>query len=462
MSLGHEPVRTKHAGFSPDLFLNKIPYNPVYSLKLAFKMRLKNNTKAIKKLIKKYQIKNDHYTNYFPVQYNISLKKLYYKNIKPNVVIIINESMAEWVILEPELNYQVLPFTLKFIKDKNSIYFNNYIPNNDGTIRGISNIITGIPNLPFSKPFSYYPKPNFKKINFSLAEQFKKEGYQTVFFYGGRYSWENLGNFLKKWGFDILIGEPDFQKKEILDWGIADEILLDKVNEFMEKTNRPTLAVIMTTTNHPPFELPKNFKVNDFNFSNSFKKKINVPEKIIQKRLKTYHYSDYTLKKFFNKAKNTNYYKNTIFAVTGDHSFRSVLKWNKKNFYKKDLVPLIIHTTLYPELLKNKDTLQKNFGSHIDLTHTILSLCLNNFNTFCLSKNMLLPQKKKFNISSEKLLYFPNLLFYYDIMNEETNIYKKNNKFPENNSNNTLHLKKLYLSYYNILLQEHKKYFSIK
>ena len=74
---------------------------------------------------------------------------------------------------------------------------------------------------------------------------------------------------------------------------------------------------------------------------------------------------------FFRKAKKSPYFKETLFVLTADHSHPMALKWEPEERYQLRKIPLFFYS---PALLKTSNTVNDNFGSHIDIPPTILSL----------------------------------------------------------------------------------------
>ena len=103
-------------------------------------------------------------------------------------------------------------------------------------------------------------------------------------------------------------------------------------------------------------------------------------------------YSDWALGEFFKKAKKTDWYQNTIFVITADHS-RGI----SNNFKKKFNIPLLIFS---PSDLVPKGVSYK-IGSHIDLAPTILAFLKNNQAFVSSGKNLLTNNTPSFTLVSK-------------------------------------------------------------
>lgn len=113
-------------------------------------------------------------------------------------------------------------------------------------------------------------------------------------------------------GFETIVDEKDYKNpKFVSTWGMSDEDLFDKANEtFTElaKGDKPFFSLVFTSSNHDPFEFPDG--------------KIELFDKEKQTRNNAAKYADYALGHFFKLAKQSNYWKDTIFLVIADHDSR--------------------------------------------------------------------------------------------------------------------------------------------
>ena len=81
-------------------------------------------------------------------------------------------------------------------------------------------------------------------------------------------------------------------------------------------------------------------------------------------------YVDEALGGFFRKAKKSPYFKETLFVLTADHAHPMALKWRSEEYYQIKKIPLLFYS---PSLLKI-NLVSENYGSHLDIPPTILSL----------------------------------------------------------------------------------------
>ncbi|MGL5597398.1 MAG: LTA synthase family protein, partial [Aeromonas sp.] len=94
-------------------------------------------------------------------------------------------------------------------------------------------------------------------------------------------------------------------------WGASDEDLMAKANETfsaLHKQGKPFFSLVFSSSNHDPFEFPD--------------KRIALYEQPKATRNNAAKYADYAIGEFFKKAKQSDYWKDTLFLVIADHDSR--------------------------------------------------------------------------------------------------------------------------------------------
>jgi len=266
-----------------------------------------------------------------------------------NIVVFLQESLgAEYVgclgglPLTPNLD------TLS----KDGLLLTNLYSTGTRTVRGIEAVISGF--LP--TPGRSVVKLGKSRSGFyTVAELLKRKGYSTSFIYGGMSNFDDMKFFFKGNGFTNVYDQPFF-KSPVFEgtWGVSDEDLVVKANQIFKKQgDRPFFALMLSTSNHAPFEFPEG-----------------RIERYDKEKLGTVHnamkYADYAIGKFFDLARKENYFENTIFLIVADHNTR---------VYGDDIVP--INKFHIPGLIIGPDVLKKKFNglcSQIDLMPTLLTM----------------------------------------------------------------------------------------
>lgn len=185
-----------------------------------------------------------------------------------------------------------------------------------------------------------------------------------------------LGN-----GFDEVIEEEDYKNPIFRStWGVSDEDLVIKANEKFKEysTNGENfVSVMFSSSNHIPFELPDG-KIE-------FEK--NIPKESVQNAIK---YADFAIGKFFELAKQEEYYKNTVFVVVSDHNVR---------VYGDQIVPIDMFQI--PAVIISSDItplIYNNLTSQADILATALDLIGIDLSYPILGNSIFKDNKKEINL----------------------------------------------------------------
>ncbi len=232
---------------------------------------------------------------------------------KLNVVVIILESFSKEFVgffnkeKENGTYKGYTPFLDSLIEHSRTFTYS--FANGRKSIDGLPSAVASIPSLGipyFLSPFSG------NDIN-SLGSLLKTEGYHSSFFHGAPNGSMGFNSFMNLAGFEHYYGMSEYDNDNDFDgmWGIWDERFLnfyaDKLSEFPQ----PFVSSFFSVSSHHPFELPEEYR-------NTFK---GGREPI----LKCVEYTDYSLKKFFTKISEEDWYENTLFVITADHTSSNVL-----------------------------------------------------------------------------------------------------------------------------------------
>lgn len=299
----------------------------------------------------------------------------------PNVVLILSESWSGYLC---DLGLRQKDSNILCGLDKHfneDILFQNYQSVHNGTIATIENL-----TISTSYPRVFMSKFRYKQFDTSFAKPFIESGYKTTFLSGMDEGWENAGIGLKTQGFetifmnDILAKHPEYKYNSI---GIYDHHVMDYLFELlMEESDVPHLFVVMTTTNHPPFDYPDNVSLpavpESLYVIPSFANNKSVQEKYI----KGFQYANLVLSDFLDKVKGSCLANSTIIMATGDHNVRTAIKYgNDKGLASKKWehsVPLYVYL---PQRLRGTEDGSYNcdtnkWGCHYDILPTLAPLTL--------------------------------------------------------------------------------------
>jgi phosphoglycerol transferase MdoB-like AlkP superfamily enzyme len=229
--------------------------------------------------------------------------------IPKNVVVIIWESFAKEYVgaLNGNLDGGAYKGYTPFIDSllPHALTFTRSYANGRKSIDGLPSVIASIPSV--ENPFVLSPYSG-NNVN-SLGSLLKEKGYRTAFFHGAPNGSMGFWAFLNMAGFDEYYGKDEYCSHYREDgglWGIWDEEFLQFMAAKLGSMPQPFCAAVFTLTSHAPFILPQKY---DGRWQEG-------PHPITR----CISYSDYALQQFFRTAEQQEWFKNTIFVITADHS----------------------------------------------------------------------------------------------------------------------------------------------
>jgi phosphoglycerol transferase MdoB-like AlkP superfamily enzyme len=269
-----------------------------------------NTPFAIIRTISSNNFKLQHWTTADYINANIKPIKQYNSKpaAKPNVVIIILESMAReyWGSMNKGVNIPGFVSYTPFLDSLsgNSLIFTNAYANGRQSIHAMSSVLAGIPSFQTAFTSSPFAK---QKIE-SIVSVCNNMGYQTSFFHGaanGSMGFQGFGSIL---GFKNYYGRTEYNNDRDFDgiWGIWDEHFFQFMGKTLSTQKQPFMATLFSLSSHDPYQLPEKYKAR-------FKGGPLAIDKCVQ-------YTDNALRIFFNYAKTQPWYNNTIFVITADHT----------------------------------------------------------------------------------------------------------------------------------------------
>ena len=293
---------------------------------------------------------------------------------KKNVILLIMESLSREFVGSYNNGNGYTPFLDSLMQ--HSLVFENAFASGMKSIEGLPAITASIPML-MENPLitSSYAQNNFE----SLASLLAKEDYKTSFYHGGFRGTMGFDSFCRKAGFQKYVGLEEYDNLSDYDgsWGIYDEEFFRFYANYLQKEKEPFFSTFFSVTLHPPFVIPDRYK-------NKF-----TQEKDAHKVVA---YSDYAMQTFFEKVKNEDWFKNTIFIITADHTCGSRFEEKYKNKIGKYAIPLLIFSG--DSSLQGKE---EAIVQQIDIMPTALELLGYNKPFFAFGKSM--SSKKSWAIS---------------------------------------------------------------
>ena len=398
------PLQIEDTFVSNQKTLNDLVPNAVYMLKKAYKekrnaFKMENTSD----LLKQYKFKSlqealDIYTGgKVRMVKNDTLTALQHalfarvgdslKQRQPNIVIIYSESWSNYLFKLQQKDAEMYFGLERHFKE--DLLFRNFQSVQNGTVASLENLFV---STPFPRFFASAYR--FKPLSTSIALPFKASNYTTIFMSGMDAAWENCSEALVHQQFDAIYDKffllKDYPHATYNSIGVYDEYLfqalLDKLNKPSKKRQ---MITVMTTTNHPPFEFPKDLKLPPL--PDSFYGKKCFAEhnrKVLDKYLTGFRYYNKALNDFLNRFKASAAAKNTILVITGDHNVRVILNHDVIDKRYEHSVPLYVY--LPPYLRKEAyNKLTNRWGSHDDILATLAPFAFRNTKYFKMGKNLL-------------------------------------------------------------------------
>lgn len=312
----------------------------------------------------------------------------------PHVVLVVMESFGTYWNDRHSAEFNLLGSLEEHIKT--GILFKNFLPAENGTIGSIVSVATsGLirPGARFLSESEFMGTP----LKMAGHEPYKKAGYDTHFVYGGKLGWRDLGKYLSTQGYGQVWGAdevkdamPELNNIELKDlgneWGIFDEYLYSFIEEQLRTATKPQFFLVLTTSNHPPFEFPSSYNSLPLQLTQDLLEKVSVGEEITKKRLLGFQYANQKAGEFLTKIKSTALKDNVVVALTGDHSFWIAKGVGLDEEFKRYAVPFYLSI---PERLKPKSVDPENFGSHEDIFPTLYPLTLSGQEYYKLGEDLL-------------------------------------------------------------------------
>ena len=271
-------------------------------------------------------------------------------NGKVNVVVIILESFSREYMGIGNNEKGFTPFLDSLASA--ATFFDHHFANGRSSIEAVPSIIASIPSL---MDESYITGVYQSNELHGLAELLTKNGYHTSFFHGGRNGTMGFDKFSINAGVEQYYGLDEYpNEEEDFDdhWGIYDEPYLNYFCNTLSSFKKPFMATVFTLSSHQPYSIPEKYK-------GLFPKgNLEIHESI--------GYADYALRKFFECASTKDWYSNTLFVITADHT-QSLVTPKYNTPIGEYRVPLIL---FHPGKKVNADT--SKISQHLDIMPTVL------------------------------------------------------------------------------------------
>lgn len=293
---------------------------------------------------------------------------------QPNIVIIIVESLGSYLMGEKGENVSFTPFLDSLANT--GLYWKNCLSTTPRTFGVVPAVIGSVPHGMRGFQFGVMPK------HYSLFTLLKDNHYATNFFHGSNSNFDNMLDFL-------TVQEPDhiddfqsrmktFRKnKQANWWGLYDHVLFEESFKYLKTipNQKAKANVYLTLTTHDPFnndniELKKYYEEKTERIFSKLDIKQEKQFLPIKDIIVPFTYLDDCMRLLINYYSKQPDFENTIFIITGDHSF---------GIHKNDLAHYSVPLIIWSPLLKIPKTFP-SIVSHWAITPSVISFLQNSYN----------------------------------------------------------------------------------
>ena len=227
-----------------------------------------------------------------------------------NVVVIVLESfsaayssfLTEWQG-DPHEGY--MPFLDSLMQE--SLVFRHSFAHDKISISALPAVMTGIPMV--IEPYFLTPYAN-DRLRGLATELVENEGYASAFYHGAQRQSLGLAGFAESVGFRQQFSRESYGDESDYDgtWGIWDEPFFQYFKKGLDDLPKPFVASIFSLSSHHPYRVPAQYEDE-------------LPDGRIPMH-KCVAYTDQALRKVFAACSREEWYRNTLFVITGDHTNR--------------------------------------------------------------------------------------------------------------------------------------------
>lgn len=423
-------LSVEDAFISDEEFINEIALNGAMTLNRAIRIRkshrkdefnyLKNSGfKDWKEAFQAYYGKKPKAADLSSSLIRRTRKNASLETNPPHVVLVVMANFGTyWNDLDAE-DFQILGE----LKDHLSkgFYFKNFLPSDNGTIGSIVSIATSQVVRPGSR---FLSESEYMKTPLASAGHipFKESGYETHFIFGGKLGWRDLGKYLGRQKYDYLWGGEEIREAipEInhlaendigSEWGIYDEYLYTFIDERLRTSIKPQFFLVLTTSNHPPFDYPSSYRPLPLTVSSDILSRITVDEELARKKFLGLQYANQKIGEFLTRIHKSPLGNNTIVALTGDHSFWIAKGAGQEEEFKRYAVPFFLSV---PESYKPSHVDLSKFGSHEDIFPTLINLSLSSQTYLKLGEDLFSETDSPFAMNSSGLVANKKGAYHHD------------------------------------------------
>ena len=283
-----------------------------------------------------------------------------------HIFIVLGETYAQWPMLETYAALHAADGIKDLIQEPNAYYSRRFMPNGDFTSIAITGLVTGLSEV--NQHVNYVARSLREAYPTAMAPQFKRLGYAVDFWYGGVPSWEGMDRFSIAQGFDHFYGYPDFHAEKVNAWGTSDEQLFSALFQHLAD-EPPTVHLIMTVSNHPPYNIDvaaEGFDLARARAETAQLPNVDDPDQLALE-LGHYWYMDKIVTQFVHETMKK--YPDSLFVITGDHAVR-MNPSRTPTMYEYQSIPFVLYGQGVTPAVLALDVV----GGHTNIVPTLIEL----------------------------------------------------------------------------------------
>lgn len=272
-----------------------------------------------------------------------------------NVVLVVLESM-HWAYVGAMGGDPALMPNLSALAER-GVLMDHCFAVGTRTTRGFAGIVAGFPDLPGD---SITTRAQAEGHFMTLGTVLTGRGYDTMFIYGGQPYYDHRQAFLGSNGYQRFVFEDQFASRSFrthLGW--CDQDLFDTALATFDaahRAGRPFFATLLTLTFHRPYEIPAG------------KIEPSPPGTEHADQIDAIRYTDRAIGEFMDRARQADYFDDTIFVFVADHKGGFKEHPNDARNFR---VPLLIYA---PGVLGPEGRRVSTVCSQTDIAPTIVGL----------------------------------------------------------------------------------------
>lgn len=353
-TLGHRPMNPSSVAYCGDSMLNTLPLNSLYSVSYAiYSMKNERSASDVYGKLPDEDVINIVNQSANIERYSSAIPSLHRhqpssKRERPlNLVMIVQESLGAQYV--SNLGGANLTPHLDSLAETGWNFTRAYATGTR-SVRGLEAVVAGFPPTISDAAL----RLSGAQTQFcTMAQILKPLGYTSRFIYGGEAHFDNMKSFFLGNGFEELYDLPTFENPAFVGtWGASDEDMFTRLDSLLSNPpGQPTFTLAFSVSNHSPWEYPEG-RITP-----------NGDPATVEN---TVRYADWAMGQFFERARASDYWKDTVFLIVADHDAR---------VGGANLVP-IRHFHI-PALIVGADVAPRRDDrliSQIDLPTTLLSI----------------------------------------------------------------------------------------